>query len=185
VGGSAEDFTNSFRYLGVALLVAVFLVYMVMASQFESLRQPFIILFSVPLAAIGVVLAFIFTRRSMDVSALIGVIMLSGIVVNNGIVLIDAANQLRQKGFDRVAAIAQAARVRVRPVLLTSMTTICSMIPLALELGEGSESWSGMATAVIGGLTTATILTLVVVPTMYTVFARKTVIPDSEEIPAG
>lgn len=175
VGGSAEDFKKSFEYLGIALLVAVFLVYMVMASQFESLRQPFIILFSVPLAAVGVVLAFILTHKSLDISALIGVIMLAGIVVNNGIVLIDAANQLRLQGYDRTRAVATAARMRLRPVLLTSLTTICSMIPLGLEIGEGSENWSGMAVAVIGGLTTATLLTLIIVPVMYTVFGQKVV----------
>jgi HAE1 family hydrophobic/amphiphilic exporter-1 len=99
--------------------------------------------------------------------------MLAGIVVNNGIVLIDAANQLRLQGLDRSQAVAKAAGIRLRPVLLTALTTILSMIPLALEIGEGSESWSGMATAVIGGLTTATLLTLIVIPVMYTIFGRK------------
>jgi len=175
VGGNAEDFMESFQALGLALLVSVLLVYMVMASQFESFRQPFIILFTIPLALIGVVLMFVLTGSVMDVTALIGVIMLAGIVVNNGIVMVDAANQQRVKGLDRFAAIATAARIRLRPVLLTSLTTICSMIPLALEIGEGAESWSGLARAVIGGLLSATLLTLLVVPTMYTVFARKEV----------
>jgi HAE1 family hydrophobic/amphiphilic exporter-1 len=175
VGGTAEDFIESFSYLGLALVISVLLVYMVMAAQFESFRQPFIILFTVPLAFIGVVLAFVLTGSPLDVSALIGVIMLVGIVVNNGIVMIDAANQQRAAGLDRFRAIIVAARTRLRPVLLTSLTTICSMIPLALEIGDGSESWSGMARAVIGGLTSATVLTLVVVPMFYTVFARKEV----------
>jgi len=175
IGGSAEDFQDSFRYLGLALLVSIFLVYMVMASQFESFRQPFIIIFSVPLAGIGVVLVFSLTGAAMDVSAMIGGIMLVGIVVNNGIVMVDAANQLRQEGLDRIAAIAQACRLRLRPVLLTSTTTILSMVPLALEIGEGAENWSGMAKAVIGGLISATFLTLFVVPTMYTFFAPKKV----------
>ena len=173
IGGSAEDFLASFKWLGVALLVAVLLVYMVMASQFESLRQPFIILFTVPLAAVGVVLMFTLSRSTMDVSSMIGVIMLVGIVVNNGIVMIDAANRQRQLGADRVAAISTAARIRMRPVLMTSFTTILAMVPLALQLGEGSEGWAGMAKAVIGGLLAATLLTLFVVPTMYTLFARK------------
>ena len=173
IGGTAEDFKESFQALALAFLVAILLVYMVMASQFESLRQPFIILFSVPLAMIGVVVMFGLTKTALSVSALVGVIMLVGIAVNNGIVMVDAANQLRAKGLDRVAAIAQASRQRFRPVLLTSTTTILSMVPLALELGEGAESWSGMARAVIGGLTAATMLTLVVVPVMYTLFARK------------
>jgi HAE1 family hydrophobic/amphiphilic exporter-1 len=171
IGGSAEDFITSFRYLGVALLVSVLLVYMVMASQFESLRQPFIIMFTVPLAAIGVVLMFSLTRSTMDVSALIGVIMLVGIVVNNGIIMVDAANQLRDAGRDRLQAIAEAGRLRLRPVLMTSLTTILAMVPLALEIGEGAAEWAGMAKAVIGGLSTATFLTLFVIPIMYTLFA--------------
>jgi len=169
-----EDFQESFMYLGLAFLLSILLVYMVMASQFESLRQPFIIIFTVPLAAVGVVLMFSLTRSTMDMSAMIGVIMLVGIVVNNGIVMVDAANQLREQGLDRFDAISRAARLRMRPVLMTSLTTIMAMVPLALGVGEGSESWQGMAKAVIGGLVVSTALTLFVVPTMYTLFARKT-----------
>ncbi|NOZ87783.1 MAG: efflux RND transporter permease subunit [Deltaproteobacteria bacterium] len=181
IGGTAEDFQTSFKYLGLALLISIFLVYMVMASQFESFRQPFIIIFTVPLAGIGVVLMFSLTGSTMDISSLVGVIMLVGIVVNNGIVMVDAANQFRQRGVGRVEAIAKAARIRMRPVLMTSLTTILAMVPLALEIGEGSAGWSGMAKAVIGGLLTATLFTLFVVPTMYTLFARKTVRPMVEE----
>ncbi len=175
IGGTAEDFMTSMKWLGMALMVSILLVFMVMASQFESLRQPFIIIFSVPLSAIGVVLMFILTGSTMDISSLVGVIMLVGIVVNNGIVMVDAANQLRAKGQGRREAIARAARIRMRPVLMTSLTTILAMSPLALEIGEGSAGWAGMAKAVIGGLIAATLLTLVVVPTVYTVFARKQV----------
>lgn len=174
VGGVAEDFLTSFKYLGIALLVSVFLVYMVMASQFESLREPFIIMFTVPLALIGVVLIFVVSRSIIDISALIGAIMLVGIVVNNGIVMVDAANQLQAEGLSRYDAIHKAALTRLRPIMLTSMTTILAMVPLALGIGEGSAGWEGMAKAVIGGLTFATFLTLFVVPTMYTVFARRT-----------
>ena len=174
IGGSAEDFMTSMKWLGYALMISILLVYMVMASQFESLRQPFIIINSVPLSAIGVVLMFVITRATVDVSSLVGIIMLVGIVVNNGIVMIDAANQLRLEGKDRLEAIALAARIRMRPVLMTSLTTIMAMLPLALELGEGSAGWGGMAKAVIGGLFASTFLTLMVVPTMYTLFARKT-----------
>jgi HAE1 family hydrophobic/amphiphilic exporter-1 len=173
IGGTAEDFMTSIKYLMVALMVSVLLVFMVMASQFESLRQPFIILFSVPLASIGVVLMFTITRSNVDVTAMVGVIMLVGIVVNNGIVMIDAANQFREQGLERTEAIAQASRLRMRPVLMTSLTTILAMTPLALEIGEGAAGWGGMAKAVIGGLLAATLLTLIVVPTMYTLFARK------------
>ncbi|HOT12476.1 MAG TPA: efflux RND transporter permease subunit, partial [Polyangiaceae bacterium] len=153
IGGSAEDFLTSFRYLGWALLVSVLLVYIVMASQFESFRQPFIIIFAVPLAAIGVVLMFTVTRSVMNISSLVGVIMLAGIVVNNGIVMIDAANQLRDEGKGRLEAIAIASRIRLRPIILTSATTVLAMLPLALGIGEGAAAWSGMAKAVIGGLT--------------------------------
>jgi HAE1 family hydrophobic/amphiphilic exporter-1 len=173
IGGTAEDFMESFMYLGLALILSIFLVYMVMASQFESFRQPFIIIFAVPLAAIGVVLMFTITRSTMDMSAMVGAIMLVGIVVNNGIVMIDAANQMRHRGMGRLEAIAAAARIRMRPVLMTSLTTIMAMVPLALEIGEGAEGWGGMAKAVIGGLLVSTFLTLFVVPTMYTFFARK------------
>jgi HAE1 family hydrophobic/amphiphilic exporter-1 len=116
---------------------------------------------------------FTITRSNVDVTAMVGVIMLVGIVVNNGIVMIDAANQFREQGLDRTAAIAQASRLRMRPVLMTSLTTILAMTPLALEIGEGAAGWGGMAKAVIGGLLAATLLTLIVVPTMYTLFARK------------
>jgi hydrophobic/amphiphilic exporter-1 (mainly G- bacteria), HAE1 family len=171
VGGSADDFIESFQSLGLALVVAIVLVYLVMASQFESLRLPFVIIFSVPLALIGVVLMFAITGAALDISALIGVIMLVGIAVNNGIVMVDAANQLMAEGLDRVQAIWQASRTRLRPVLLTSLTTILAMVPLAMQIGEGSEQWSGMARAVIGGLITATVLTLFLVPVLYTWFA--------------
>jgi HAE1 family hydrophobic/amphiphilic exporter-1 len=171
VGGSADDFIESFQSLGAALLVAILLVYLVMASQFESFRLPFVIIFSVPMALIGVVLIFVATGSALDISALIGVIMLVGIAVNNGIVMVDAANQLMADGLDRVQAIWQASRTRLRPVLLTSLTTILAMVPLAMQLGEGSEQWSGMARAVIGGLLSATVLTLFLVPVLYTWFA--------------
>ncbi|MDX9719917.1 MAG: efflux RND transporter permease subunit [Myxococcota bacterium] len=174
VGGAAEEFQTSFMYLGLALILSVVLVYMVMASQFESFRQPFIILFTVPLAGIGVVVMFSLTRDPMDIASLVGLIMLVGIVVNNGIVLVDAANQIRQEtGKDRIPAVALAARMRFRPVLLTSMTTIFGMVPLALKLGEGAETWAGLARSVIGGLISASFLTLFVVPTVYSLFAPK------------
>jgi HAE1 family hydrophobic/amphiphilic exporter-1 len=179
VGGSADDFVESFRSLGLALLVAVLLVYLVMASQFESTRLPFVIIFSVPLALMGVVVMFAATGSALDISALIGVIMLVGIAVNNGIVMVDAANQLMAKGLDRVAAIHEASRTRLRPVLLTSLTTILAMVPLALGIGEGSEQWSGMARAVIGGLLSATALTLFLVPVLYTWLAPKRVEADA------
>lgn len=173
LSGTAENFTDSFKYLGIALVVSVFLVYMVMASQFESYREPFIVLLTVPLAFIGVVVAFLLSGRTLDMSGLIGLIMLVGIVVNNGIVMVDAANQNRERGMDKNTAIVNAARTRMRPVMMTTLTTVLSMIPLALEIGEGSETWAGMGTAVIGGLSVATLFTLFFVPIMYSYFAPK------------
>jgi len=178
IGGTAEDFMTSMKWLGIAFLVSILLVFMVMASQFESLRQPFIIIFTVPLAAVGVVLMFTLTRSTLDLTAVVGAVMLVGIAVNNGIVMVDAANQLRKSGLDRREAIYQAALLRLRPVLMTSSTTILAMIPLALEIGEGSAGWGGMAKAVIGGLLVATLLTLVVVPVVYTLLSPRQAVAE-------
>ena len=173
ISGTAENFMDSFKYLIYALAISIILVFMVMASQFESYREPFIVLFTIPLAIIGVVGIFAITGRTLDIAGLIGLIMLAGIVVNNGIVLVDAANQNRDRGMDKVTAIVNAGRTRMRPVLMTALTTILSMIPLAAQLGEGSEIWSGMGTSVIGGLTLSTFFTLFFVPVMYTFLAAK------------
>jgi len=167
IGGTAEDQQESFMYLGLALLVAILLTYMVMASQFESLVDPFTILFTVPLSMIGVALGLMVTGTDMSVMALVGVVMLVGIVVNNGIVLVDKINQLRQEGMALEAAIHEAGRVRLRPVLMTAMTTILGMFPLAIGSGESGETWAPMGRAVMGGMTVATILTLVIVPIIY------------------
>jgi hydrophobic/amphiphilic exporter-1 (mainly G- bacteria), HAE1 family len=167
IGGAAEDQQESFMYLGLALLVAIILTYMVMASQFESLVDPFTILFTVPLSMIGVALGLIVTGTDLNVMALVGVVMLVGIVVNNGIVLVDKINQLRIEGMEIEAAIHEAGRVRLRPVLMTALTTILGMFPLALGIGESGETWAPMARAVMGGMTVATILTLVIVPIIY------------------
>lgn len=173
ISGTAENFMDSFKYLIVALGISIILVFMVMASQFESYREPFIVLFTIPLAVIGVVGIFAITGRTIDMAGLIGLIMLAGIVVNNGIVLVDAANQNRDRGMDKVTAVVNAGRTRMRPVLMTALTTILSMIPLAAQIGEGSEIWSGMGTSVIGGLTLSTFFTLFFVPVMYTFLASK------------
>ncbi len=167
IAGTAEDMQESFSYLDIALLVAILLVYMVMASQFESLLHPFVIIFSVPLAAVGVMLALWSTDTSMGVTAIIGLIMLAGIVVNNAIVLVDFINQLKAEGLATRPAIEQAGRLRLRPILMTAATTVLGMVPLALELGSGAELWSPLARTVIGGLTASTFLTLLVVPVIY------------------
>jgi HAE1 family hydrophobic/amphiphilic exporter-1 len=167
IGGLAEEQQKSFAYLGLAMIVAVLLTYMVMASQFESLLDPFIIIFTIPLSFIGVAFALLLTGTSLSVMALIGIIMLVGIVVNNGIVLVDYINQLRERGLSLTEAILKGGAVRMRPVLMTALTTILAMLPLALGLGESGESWAPMARSVMGGLTVATALTLIVVPVIY------------------
>jgi HAE1 family hydrophobic/amphiphilic exporter-1 len=169
MGGEQEQMVEAFRDLILAFILAVILVYMVMAAQFESLVQPFVIMFTVPLALIGVVFALLVTARHFNMPAFIGVIMLAGIVVNNAIVLVDYINQLRHKGMSRTAAIIKAGPVRLRPILMTALTTILGLLPLALGLGEGGEMRAPMATAVIGGLTISTLLTLVVIPVVYTI----------------
>lgn len=172
LGGEMKDQRETFMYLGIAILVAAALVYMVMAGQFESFLEPFIIIFTIPLALIGVVLGLLVTGTTLSVMSLVGVLMLAGIVVNNGIVMVDYANQLRRRGQAMEEAIVEASTTRMRPILMTALTTILAMVPLALEIGEGAESWSPMAISVIGGLTVATILTLVVEPCIYVVFGR-------------
>ncbi|MFY0526873.1 efflux RND transporter permease subunit [Archangium gephyra] len=167
VAGTAEDLADSFMALGLAFVVAVVLVYMVMASQFESLLEPFVILFSVPLAVAGVVLALVVSKTTMQVTALIGIILLAGVVVNNGIVLIDVLKTRRLEGHDLVLAAMEAGRSRLRPILMTTLTTVLGMVPLAFELGDGAEMWAPMARGVIGGMTVSTLLTLLVIPVAY------------------
>ncbi|MBS1272221.1 MAG: Multidrug resistance protein MdtC [Candidatus Marinimicrobia bacterium] len=171
IGGAAEDFQESFQALGLAILAAIALVYMVMASQFESFLDPFVILFTIPLAFIGVLWALFITNTTLSVTALIGGMLLVGIVVNNGIVMIDYINQLREKhGYSLQEAALEGGRRRLRPVLMTAVTTILAMLPLSFGIGASAETWSPMARAVIGGLTVSTVLTLVVIPTLYYIF---------------
>jgi len=173
IGGTAKDQQESFFYLGIALLGAIILVYMVMASQFESLIDPFIIMFTVPLAMMGVVWFLLITGTTLSITALIGCVLLVGIVVNNGIVLIDYINQQREKhGKGLWEAVLIGAKRRMRPILMTAMTTILSMIPLSLKLGSGAEIWAPLARAVIGGLTVSTFLTLIMVPLIYLYFEQ-------------
>ena len=172
LAGQNEELNRSFKSLVFALLLAIFLVYLVMASQFESFVHPFIIRFTVPLGAIGVVWLLLATGQSLSVVVFIGVIMLSGIVVNNGIVLIDYINQLRRDGMEKMLAIKEAARIRLRPIIMTTLTTVLGLLPMALGLGEGAEIRSPMALTVIGGLLGATVLTLLVIPCVYSLVDR-------------
>ncbi|MCB0259705.1 MAG: efflux RND transporter permease subunit, partial [Calditrichaeota bacterium] len=172
IGGVAEEQQESFMYLGLALLVAMLLTYMVMASQFESLIDPFVIIFTIPLSFIGVALTLVLTGTPLSVMALVGMVMLVGIVVNNGIVLVDYINQLRERGLETHQAVLEGGRIRMRPILMTALTTILAMLPLALGLGESSENWAPMARSVMGGLAMGTLLTLVVVPVIYVIVER-------------
>lgn len=172
-GGQGEEMERSFSSLLMALALAVFLVYLVMASQFESLLHPFIILLSIPLAAVGAVGALVLTQTELSVVVFLGLIMLAGIVVNNAIVLIDKINQLRLHGVEKLDAIIEAGTARLRPILMTTLTTTLGMIPLAMGLGEGSEIRAPMAITVIGGLLASTLLTLIVIPVMYQLLDRK------------
>ncbi len=170
MGGENEDMVEAFSQLGLALLVAIALIYMIMASQFESLLYPFIIMFTIPLAFAGGILALFITRTSFGATAFIGIIMLAGIIVNNGIVLIDYINLLRNENHTTTEAIKLAGPVRLRPILMTTLTTVLGLVPLALGIGEGAELQAPMAIVVIGGLTLGTILTLVFVPVLYSMF---------------
>lgn len=180
LGGQSEEMNNSFRSLLLALALAVFLVYLIMASQFESLLHPFVIFFSIPLALIGAVWALYATGSTISVVVFIGLILLAGIVVNNAIVLVDLINQLREKGMPKREAIMEAGRLRLRPILMTTLTTTLGLLPLAFGVGEGTEIRAPMAITVIGGLLVSTLLTLVVIPVMYMVLDRR---PDVKPQP--
>jgi HAE1 family hydrophobic/amphiphilic exporter-1 len=172
-GGSFQDMQEGFTTLALALLLSIVLVYIVMASQFEDLKQPFIVMFTMPLQIIGISLALFLTRNTLSVASFVGIIICSGIVTNNGIVLIDYVNQLRRKGMDKYEALIKAGNDRVRPVLITSVTTVIAMLPMAISQGQGSEMKSPMAITIIGGLLSATFFTLVVIPVIYSLFDRK------------
>jgi HAE1 family hydrophobic/amphiphilic exporter-1 len=170
-GAEVEEQAKAFRQLQLLLVLAMVLVYAVMASQYESLRDPFIIMFSIPLAAIGVVLSLVLTNTTFSMQAYIGVIMLAGIVVSNAILLVDYTNTLRRR--DNVPlrdAVELAGRTRLRPILMTTLTTILGLVPMSLGIGEGAELQAPLARVVIGGLTASTMITLVFVPTVYTLF---------------
>ncbi len=173
VSGQSEEMEASFESMRFALVLAVFLVYLVMASQFESLIHPFIILFTIPLALVGAVLALFITGTTVNIVAFIGVIMLAGIVVNNAIVLVDLINQLRAQGMERHDAIIEAGTARLRPILMTSLTTALGLLPMAMGFGEGSEVRTPMAITVIGGLVVSTLLTLLIIPVVYSLMDRK------------
>jgi HAE1 family hydrophobic/amphiphilic exporter-1 len=171
VAGDYEEQQEAFAELLVSLALALALVYMVLAAQYESLRDPLIVMFSVPLAAIGVLLALFLTHTTLNVQSYIGCIMLVGIVVNNAILLVDQAGRLRNEaGFTTRDAVAEAGRRRLRPILMTTLTTILGLTPLAFGIGEGADAQAPLARAVVGGLTASTLITLALIPAVYSLF---------------
>jgi len=166
--GQNREMQESFIQLGLALVLSVILVYMIIAAQFESLLMPLAVMFSVPFALIGVILGLLLADKSLSVMSYIGIIMLVGIVVNNSIVLIDYINQLRQKGMERKEAIILGGETRLRPILMTMFTTVLALVPMAIGIGEGAELRAPMAITIIGGLTSSTFLSLIIVPIFYT-----------------
>ncbi|MFA5641375.1 MAG: efflux RND transporter permease subunit [Bacteroidales bacterium] len=178
IGGQVDDQSSSFQSLSLIFFLGVVLVYMVMAAQFESFKDPFIILFAIPFTLVGVILAFFVTNITLSVVTFIGLIMLIGIVVNNGIVLVDYINMLRKRNYPLSDAVMEAGRSRLRPVLMTSFTTILGMLPMALSTGMGKEIYSPLGITIIGGLTISLLTTLILVPTMYTTLYHRTLVSD-------
>lgn len=172
-GGQAEKMRETFISLGQILILAVLLVFMIIAAQFESFTQPLVIMFTVPLAIIGVILSIVISGKTLSLPSGIGVVVLAGIIVNNGIVMIDYINQLRRKGMEKMEAIIEGAATRLRPIIMTASTTILAMLPLALSRAEGSAVRSVVAVSIMGGLLVGSILTLIVVPALYSLFEKR------------
>ncbi len=170
ITGQNQEWERSQSSLFLALGLSLFLVYVIMASQFESLVQPFIIMFTIPMAFVGTVIGLKWLGINLSVVVFLGLIMLAGIVVNNAIVLVDYTNTLRQRGMALKDAIVKAGHVRLRPILMTTATTVLGLLPMAMGLGEGAEIRTPMAVAVICGLLTSTFLTLLIIPTIYYLF---------------
>jgi HAE1 family hydrophobic/amphiphilic exporter-1 len=187
VGGQNEEMQVSFRSLQFALLLAVFLVYLVMAATFESLIHPLIILFTIPMAIVGVVVGLLITGWPISVIVFMGVILLAGVVVNNAIVLIDCVNQQRRAGVPKAEAVLLGGHIRLRPILMTTLTSVLGLVPMAIATGEGAELRAPLAITVAFGLTIATLLTLVVIPAVYLLVPSKIEVEQPEEapIPAG
>ena len=173
IAGDYENQQDSFSGLFTLLILIIILVYVVMASQFESLLDPFVIMFSVPFAIVGVLIGLAVNNMALDVMAMIGILILVGIVVKNGIVLIDYAILCRERGMDVNTAVVTASKQRLRPILMTTLTTVLGMIPMALGSGEGAEMWNGLGITVSWGLTVSTLITLVLIPTLYAIFISR------------
>jgi HAE1 family hydrophobic/amphiphilic exporter-1 len=172
-GGEEEERQRSFESMTRVMFLGLILIFFVLTAQFDSFKQPLVILFTVPLSIIGVVTGLLLTRLTFSFMAFVGVIALVGIVVNDGIVLIDFINQRRRRGVDLITAIFDAGPRRLRPVILTTATTIGGLLPITLNLGGGGAFWAPLGTSIIFGLLFATILTLIVIPSLYSIFERK------------
>jgi len=172
-GGDVEEQGRAFRDLVLLLTLSIALVYMVMAAQFESLVDPFIVMFSVPFGFVGVVWGLLISNTTLSLTSFLALIMLMGIVVNNAIILVDYTNTMRKRGMPLTDAVLISGRRRLRPVLMTTLTTIFGMVPLVMMRSSGSEVWRPMGVAMIGGLTVSTLVTLVLVPTIYTIFENR------------
>ncbi|MDD5347376.1 MAG: efflux RND transporter permease subunit [Candidatus Omnitrophica bacterium] len=183
IGGTAEEQRKAFRDLTILLSLGIFLVYMVIAAQFESLLDPFIIMFSIPFTFVGVIVAFVVTHMTLNIMSFLGMVMLMGIVVNNAIVLISYINILRARGYSMFQAVTIGGRDRLRPVLMTTITTLFGLLPLAMAQGEGSETWQPIGISMIGGLTVSTLITMIFVPTLYAVFHRKAAKKQADACP--
>ena len=171
IGGTYEDQQETFGDLALLMALMVILVFVIMASQFESLTYPFVIMFSLPFAVLGVVIGLVITGTPMNIMAMLGILMLIGIVVNNGIVLVDYTILCRERGMSVVDAVVTAGRSRLRPILMTTLTTVLGMIPMAVGNGVGSEMWNSLGMSVAWGLSFSTLITLILIPTLYAVFA--------------
>jgi multidrug efflux pump len=174
LAGTSRDFAESSSSLVFAFALAIVLIYLVLAAQFESFRDPFIILFTVPLAVAGAVLSLWLFDQTLNIFSQIGIIMLVGLVTKNGILIVEFANQRKETGLDALEAVVSASVVRFRPILMTSASTILGSLPIALALGAGSESRVSMGIAVIGGLLFSSLLTLYVIPAVYGYFTKNT-----------
>jgi HAE1 family hydrophobic/amphiphilic exporter-1 len=183
LSGQEEEMNRSFRSLILAGALALFLVYLVMACEFESLMHPFVVMFTVPLGTVGTIFALALTGRSIDVVAIIGFLILVGVVVDNAIVLIDGVNQLRESGVPKLEALRRGSANRLRPILMTSACTVLGLLPMSLGVGEGAELQQPLAIAVIGGMTLGTFLTLLVIPVVYTLLDRK--VYEGDKLAAG
>ena len=170
MGGQTEDMREAFLWLAIALVIGVILVYMVMASQFESFIDPLVVMFAVPVAFIGVIWSLLLGGYNLNIVVFLGMILLVGIVVNNAIVLVDYINLLRARGKGMIEAVQEAGRTRLRPVLMTAATTIVALLPMAFKRGQGSEMWNPLGATILGGLLASTLVTLILVPTIYSIF---------------